>query len=151
ACRALPGASGWQLGDRAPVRAGARPLELAELQRHPARALRPARGDAIHARRRRRPAPRNHVRAPRSCVQEWSRLAEFGIRAGPAHHPAALPPDDRGRASARCGCIEEGLRPMTDVALSPASTRKVFIRPDRGWFDFDLCAIWRYRELLVVL
>lgn len=40
---------------------------------------------------------------------------------------------------------------MTDVAASSASTRKVFIRPDRGWFDFDLGAIWRYRELLVVL
>lgn len=39
---------------------------------------------------------------------------------------------------------------MTDV-LSSVPRRKVHIRPDRGWFDLDLAAIWRYRELLVVL
>lgn len=27
----------------------------------------------------------------------------------------------------------------------------VQIRPDRGWLDFDLASLWRYRELLVVL
>lgn len=39
---------------------------------------------------------------------------------------------------------------MSDV-LSTGPRLKVHIRPDRGWFDLDLGAIWRYRELLVVL
>lgn len=32
-----------------------------------------------------------------------------------------------------------------------APTETVRIRPDRGWFDLDLAAVWRYRELLLVL
>jgi lipopolysaccharide transport system permease protein len=43
-----------------------------------------------------------------------------------------------------------GLRLMTD-AIASGPRRKVHIRPDRGWLDLDLRAIWRYRELLVVL
>jgi len=34
---------------------------------------------------------------------------------------------------------------------SPASQQVTVIRPDRGWFDLDLGAVWRYRELFVVL
>jgi lipopolysaccharide transport system permease protein len=40
------------------------------------------------------------------------------------------------------------------VEAHPAPTAHdqiVEIRPDRGWFDLDLGAVWRYRELLVVL
>jgi len=36
-----------------------------------------------------------------------------------------------------------------DAASAPTET--VRIRPDRGWFDLDLAAVWRYRELLLVL
>jgi lipopolysaccharide transport system permease protein len=39
---------------------------------------------------------------------------------------------------------------MTD-AIASGPRRKAHIRPDRGWLDLDLRAIWRYRELLVVL
>jgi lipopolysaccharide transport system permease protein len=39
--------------------------------------------------------------------------------------------------------------PDAGAAIAPAST--VEIRPDRGWFDLDLGAVWRYRELLWVL
>ena len=40
------------------------------------------------------------------------------------------------------------------VEAHPAPTAHdqiVEIRPDRGWLDLDLNAVWRYRELLVVL
>lgn len=37
------------------------------------------------------------------------------------------------------------------TGATPASARSVLIRPDRGWFDLDLGAVWRYRELLGVL
>jgi lipopolysaccharide transport system permease protein len=39
--------------------------------------------------------------------------------------------------------------PDAGAAIAPTST--VEIRPDRGWFDLDLGAVWRYRELLWVL
>lgn len=42
-----------------------------------------------------------------------------------------------------------GPRLMTDAIAS--GRRVAHIRPDRGWLDLDLRAIWRYRELLVVL
>lgn len=38
----------------------------------------------------------------------------------------------------------------TEAHLSPPQTITE-IRPDRGWFDLDLGAVWRYRELLGVL
>lgn len=38
----------------------------------------------------------------------------------------------------------------TEAHLSPSQTITE-IRPDRGWFDLDLGAVWRYRELLGVL
>lgn len=35
---------------------------------------------------------------------------------------------------------------------APATAQQIVeIRPDRGWLDLDLGAVWRYRELLVVL
>jgi lipopolysaccharide transport system permease protein len=37
------------------------------------------------------------------------------------------------------------------AVLDHGARSKVRIRPDRGWLDLDLHAIWRYRELLVVL
>ncbi len=37
-----------------------------------------------------------------------------------------------------------------EAHLSPSQTITE-IRPDRGWFDLDLGAVWRYRELLGVL
>ncbi|MBL8536038.1 MAG: ABC transporter permease [Hyphomonadaceae bacterium] len=37
------------------------------------------------------------------------------------------------------------------AAHTPSSDQIVDIRPDRGWFDLDLGAVWRYRELLIVL
>lgn len=41
---------------------------------------------------------------------------------------------------------------MTDIpAADDAPQRVAEIRPDRGWFDLDLGAVWRYRELLIVL
>ncbi len=47
---------------------------------------------------------------------------------------------------------------MTDAALDMEAARAAAahaevtrIRPNRGWFDLDLAAVWRYRELLVVL
>lgn len=41
---------------------------------------------------------------------------------------------------------------MIDVAAPAGRPRQRFeIRPDRGWFDLDLGAVWRYRELLTVL
>ncbi len=39
---------------------------------------------------------------------------------------------------------------MTDAAV-PAPRKGYDIRPDRGLFDLDLGAVWRYRELLYVL
>lgn len=33
----------------------------------------------------------------------------------------------------------------------PAAPQIVELRPDRGWLDLDLGAVWRYRELLLVL
>jgi lipopolysaccharide transport system permease protein len=38
----------------------------------------------------------------------------------------------------------------TEAHLSPSQV-VTEIRPDRGWLDLDLGAVWRYRELLVVL
>lgn len=42
---------------------------------------------------------------------------------------------------------------MSSTAEIPGSRlpTTVEIRPDRGWLDLDLGAVWRYRELLVVL
>ncbi|HWA00952.1 MAG TPA: ABC transporter permease [Caulobacterales bacterium] len=47
---------------------------------------------------------------------------------------------------------------MSDVAFDTAAARAeaahhevTHIRPDRGWLDLDLAAVWRYRELLLVL
>lgn len=37
------------------------------------------------------------------------------------------------------------------AAHTPSSEQVVEIRPDRGWLDLDLGAVWRYRELLIVL
>jgi lipopolysaccharide transport system permease protein len=37
------------------------------------------------------------------------------------------------------------------AAHTPSSLDVVEIRPDRGWLDLDLGALWRYRELLIVL
>jgi len=42
------------------------------------------------------------------------------------------------------------MRVSTEAHLSPSQT-VTEIRPDRGWFDLDLGAVWRYRELLGVL
>lgn len=39
----------------------------------------------------------------------------------------------------------------TTVIPSEAPQQAFEVRPDRGWFDLDLGAVWRYRELLVVL
>lgn len=40
---------------------------------------------------------------------------------------------------------------MTVEATTNAQPQITEIRPDRGWLDLDLGAVWRYRELLVVL
>lgn len=37
------------------------------------------------------------------------------------------------------------------ASVSDTAPAAVVIRPDRGWFDLDLGAVWRYRELLAVL
>jgi lipopolysaccharide transport system permease protein len=37
------------------------------------------------------------------------------------------------------------------MSREAAAAQIVEIRPDRGWFDLDLGAVWRYRELLIVL
>lgn len=39
----------------------------------------------------------------------------------------------------------------TAAEAASAPTPAVEIRPDRGWLDLDLGAVWRYRELLIVL
>ena len=52
-----------------PGGAGLGALELAELLRAPADGLRPARGDAGDARRRRQHAPRHHVQPPRAGLR----------------------------------------------------------------------------------
>ncbi|MGE0740458.1 MAG: ABC transporter permease [Hyphomonadaceae bacterium] len=40
---------------------------------------------------------------------------------------------------------------MSADAFPSTEQQVVTIRPDRGWFDLDLGAVWRYRELLIVL
>jgi lipopolysaccharide transport system permease protein len=40
---------------------------------------------------------------------------------------------------------------MTETALPERHTTVLEIRPDRGWLDLDLGAVWRYRELFFVL
>ena len=56
--------------------------------------------------------------------------------------------------------LEEGLRPtMTDMLASTIDIARwriyrptsIEIRPSRGLFDLELDAVWRYRELLIVL
>lgn len=37
------------------------------------------------------------------------------------------------------------------LSASPEPQQLIEIRPDRGWFDLDLGAVWRYRELFVML
>lgn len=41
--------------------------------------------------------------------------------------------------------------PAAPLAAPPPHVQATMIRPDRGWFDFDLGSLWRYRELLIVL
>jgi lipopolysaccharide transport system permease protein len=40
---------------------------------------------------------------------------------------------------------------MADIPAAAPPQNAAEIRPDRGWLDLDLGAVWRYRELLVVL
>jgi lipopolysaccharide transport system permease protein len=41
--------------------------------------------------------------------------------------------------------------PTVQQATRPMAPSTIEIRPRRGWFDLDLRAVWRYRELLIVL
>jgi lipopolysaccharide transport system permease protein len=40
---------------------------------------------------------------------------------------------------------------IADAAATPASQQVTEIHPDRGWLDLDLGAVWRYRELFIVM
>jgi lipopolysaccharide transport system permease protein len=40
---------------------------------------------------------------------------------------------------------------VNNAMAQSAAPATIEIRPSRGWFDLDLGAVWRYRELLVVL
>jgi len=41
--------------------------------------------------------------------------------------------------------------PAPSAGAAPQAATVVEIRPDRGWLDLDLGAVWRYRELFIVL
>ena len=145
------------------VRARLCAQQLAELLRAVAKPLRSAHGDANHARCRHCHAARHHVQPPRGglCKRAAAHAASaFGSSPRPMHHPAALPANDAGRAGTSRHCVEESLHPtMTDVPVSqlnsqmahPTASASIDIRPSRGLFDLELDAVWRYRELLIVL
>ena len=138
--------------------------QLAELLRAVAEPLRSAHGNADHAGCWHSHATRHHVQPPRGglCRRAAARAAsEFGGGSRPMHHLAALSANDVGRAGTSGRCLEEGLRPtMTNVPVSQLNSQMA--QPTTSDFDRNpaelgaystssLDAVWRYRELLVVL